>query len=394
MLAIKEVTILSALEELARLARTRPEQLKEKKANGAKLVGFTGRAVPEELILASGAVPYLICRGGEPEAVDATNPYILRFMSPYYRAQIGYHLQGTDAVMPMLDLIALQVSDCQEARVADVIEYLNLPAIRLGVPPDWEKAIAPGYYKKRLTILKEKLESLTGNAITDEKLRESIDYVNNIRVLLGKIDRLRKEKAPRLSGCDFIRLNHYSYHADPEVLPDKLEEVYRELQDAGSPFPAKAPRILLVGHVVAIGDYVIPRLIEEHGGAIVAEMLDEGVRHYANSVAAAGDPLDNLVRTYYQERTPPSQFQPSWIKRAAAIKQMVKDNDIDGVVLYEMSFEEIHNMEVPIIAKAMEEINIPFLRLESSYEYSREALGPIVTRIESFIESTKQRRSR
>ena len=46
------------------------------------------------------------------------------------------------------------------------------------------------------------------------------------------------------------------------------------------------------------------------------------------------------------------------------------------------------------IAKAVEEMKIPFLRLESSYEYSREALGPVVTRIESFIESTKQRRSR
>ena len=63
-------------------------------------------------------------------------------------------------------------------------------------------------------------------------------------------------------------------------------------------------------------------------------------------------------------------YQPSWQKRADIIKQLVKDSDIDGVVLYEMSFEEIHNMEVPIIAKAMEEITTPFLRVESSYEYS------------------------
>jgi len=384
---------LKALEELAKIARTRPEQLNGLKSKGTRLVGFTGRSVPEELILASGAVPHLICRGGEPEAVDATIPYLLRFMSPYYRAQIGYQLQGTDAVIPMLDLIVLQISDCQEARVADIFEYLQLPAMRLGIPPDWGRKIAAGYYRKSLEILKEKLKTLTGNEITEEKLRKSIDYVNNVRALLGKIDLLRKEKSPRLSGYDFIRLNHYSYNTDSEVLPAKIEELYRELQNTDGPFSPEAPRILLVGHVVAIGDYVIPRLIEDNGGVIVAELLDEGMRHFSCKVPVEGDPLDNIAKTYYLERIPPSQYQPSWIKRVDAIKKMVRDYSIDGVVLYEMSFEEIHNMEVPIIAKAMEEIGTPFLRLESSYEYSRESLGPIITRIESFIESTKRRRS-
>ena len=385
---------MSVLEELAKTARTRPEQLKELKARGAKLVGHTGRFVPEEMILASGAIPYLLCRGGEPEAVDATIPYLLRFMSPYYRAQIGYHLQGIDPVMPMLDLIVLQATDCQESRVADIFDYLKLPALRLGVPTDWERKIALGYYRKRLELLKEKLEETTGQKITDAKLSQAAASVNRIRQLLGQIDRLRKDMAPRLGGYDFIRLNHNSFHTDPKELEAKLQALYRQLQEAKSPFPAKAPRILLVGHVVAIGDYVVPRLIEENGGVIVAELLDEGIRHYSSNVATGGDMMGNIAEAYYLQRTPPSQFQPSWIKRAETVRRMVKDYDIDGVILYEMSFEEIHNMEVPIIAKAMEEIKTPFLRLESSYEYSREALGPIATRIESFIESTKQRRSR
>lgn len=34
--------------------------------------GYTGRFIPEELICAAGAEPYLICRGGEPEPPDAS----------------------------------------------------------------------------------------------------------------------------------------------------------------------------------------------------------------------------------------------------------------------------------------------------------------------------------
>ena len=45
------------LEELAQIVRTRPEQLKKQKDKGAKIIGYVGRFVPEELISASGAQP-------------------------------------------------------------------------------------------------------------------------------------------------------------------------------------------------------------------------------------------------------------------------------------------------------------------------------------------------
>ncbi len=55
---------MEVMEGLAEIARTRPEKLKKQKEKGVKLVGYVGRFVPEELIHASGAAPYLICRGG------------------------------------------------------------------------------------------------------------------------------------------------------------------------------------------------------------------------------------------------------------------------------------------------------------------------------------------
>jgi len=34
-------------------------------------------------------------------------------------------------------------------------------------------------------------------------------------------------------------------------------------------------------------------------------------------------------------------------------------------------------------------MEIPFMKMESSYEYSRESMGPLETRLESFIQSIK-----
>jgi benzoyl-CoA reductase/2-hydroxyglutaryl-CoA dehydratase subunit BcrC/BadD/HgdB len=381
---------LNILEELAQITRTRPEMLQERKEKGMKIVGYIGRFVPEELIHASGALPYLLCRGGQPEPPDAVVPYMLRFMSPYSRSQIGYHLLGIDPVIPMLDLIVAQCSTCHESRLADLFEYFKLPTVRLGVPPDWEKSLSRVYYQKRLTWLREKLEFLTGNIITDEKLKGSIESMNKIRDLLRKINLLRRAHPPALGGYDFIRLNHYSFYCDLEKLVPKLDELYEQLQKEKSNFPRGAPRILLAGHVVSVGDYVVPKLIEDSGGVIVGEFLDEGIRQYPWDVKIDGDLMANVVDTYYLERTPPSIFQPAWEERVQYLKKLISDCNIDGVIWYELSFEEIYNMEGYIISKAMEEMNIPLLKLESSYEYAREAMGPLTTRVESFIESIKQ----
>jgi benzoyl-CoA reductase/2-hydroxyglutaryl-CoA dehydratase subunit BcrC/BadD/HgdB len=387
------VNALKELEELAQIARTRPEKLKEGKGRGEKLIGYIGRFVPEELIQAAGALPYLMCRGGEPEPPDAVIPYLLRFMSPYDRAQIGYHILGMDPVVPMLDLVVMQNSDCHESRLADVFEYLKVPTVRLGVPPDWQKSLSRDYYQKRLLRLREQLETLTGSKISDDQLKKAIASLNQVRELLARIKLLRKEQPPPIGGYDFIRLNHYSFYCEPEVLAAKLEALYQRLQNGKSLFSPKAPRILLAGHVVSVGDYVVPKLIEDSGAVIAAEFLDEGMRHCAWKVKTEGDLMENLGETYYLERTPPSVFQPAWEERVEAIKGLIRDFKIDGVIWYQLTFEEVYDMECSIVAQAMEAMKIPFLKLESSYEYAREAMGPLTTRVESFIESVRQRRA-
>lgn len=385
---------MNVLEELAQTARTRPEELKEQKKNGARIVGYVGRFVPEELIYASGALPYLLCRGGQPEPPDAVIPYMLRFMSPYSRSQIGYHLLGIDPVVPMLDLTVVQCSDCHESRLADMFEYFELPTMRLGIPPDWGKSLSRDYYYQGLAQLKQRLEELTGNKISDQKLKESTSSINQVRDILNKINLLRKNHPPPIGGTDFIQLNHYSFYINPQKLLPKLEDLYQKLQkNASRPFPQEAPRILLAGHIVGVGDYVVPRLIEESGGVIAAQLLDEGTRHWEWQVKTDGDLMANLGETYYLKRTPPSIFQPAWEERGQALKRLIEDFNIDGVIWYELSFEEIYDMECSIISKVLNEINIPFLKLESSYEYSREAMAPLMTRVESFVETVKQMRS-
>ena len=47
-------------------------------------------------------------------------------------------------------------------------------------------------------------------------------------------------------------------------------------------------------------------------------------------------------------------------------------------------------MEYTCYAKWLKDSNLPIMKLETSYEYSREATAPLATRIESFVESLKE----
>lgn len=377
--------------ELGEMARTRPLRLKEQKVKGKKVIEYTGTYVPDEMIHAAGAEPYFMGRGGEPEPPDAVLPYLLRFMNPQARSLAGFHILGLDPVTPIADLIVAQQTDCHIGRISELMEYLKLPVYKVGVPSDWEREVAQEYYYASLGRLKAKLEAMTGNEITEEKLKTAAEQTNKINRLLRKISELRKADSPPIGGHDFIRLNHYSMLVEPRPVIEKLEALYNELVTAKGKFPPNAPRIMLAGRIVAVGDYVPVSFIEEAGGLIAIEMLDEGIRPYFWDTPINGNTLQSIGKTLYLKKTPPSVFQPAWKTRFERMKELIKEYRIDGVVWYQLSFDEIYDLECSVLIKWLKEMGIPLLKLETSYEYSREATGPLMTRIESFVETLKER---
>lgn len=377
------------MKEFGDLSRQRPFRLKEARKEGKKVVEWIGNFVPQELILAAGAEPYWMCRGGEPEPPDAVLEYMLRFMNPLARSVAGYHLMGLDPVTPIADMIAVNQTDCHIGRISELMEYLNLPIYKIGVPPDWKKDFAAEYYYKALLRFRKRLEDLTGNTIEDLALKKGIEQSNEINSVLRKIDDLRKKDAPPVGGYDFIHLNHHSFFVEPEASLEKLTAFHERASSANGRFDKNAPRILLAGHAVAVGDYVVLKLIEDSGSLIVADMLDEGIRWYKWDIPTDGDLLRNIWKAKYLDKPPMNIFQPAWKDRFAYMKTLIEEYRVDGVIWYQLAFDEIYDMECTCLAKWLGEMKMPFLKLESSYEYSREAMGPLTTRIESFVESVK-----
>lgn len=378
-------------QEIEKLAADRTTKLKEAKSEGRKVIQYTSNFIPVEYIRAAGAEPYLMCRGGEPEPTEVILDDMLRFMNPLARSMAGFYKMGMDAVTPISDLIITHQNECHTGRITELLEAWGLPIAKVGVPVDWDRDFAFEYYYEGLKEMVAKIESVTGTKVDDAKVREYMAERNAINAGLRKIDELRKRDDPPIGEYEFIRLNHYVFMVEPKVMIQKLDELYDELKDAPGKFGADAPRLLLFGHAVAIGDYTVPRVFERSGAVFVTEFLDEGIWPFKWDLDVnAPDPLREFADCMYHRKPPVNIFQPSWKTRFEFTKQLMADYRVDGVVSYQLVFDEIYNMEFACLAKWLDEMKVPLVKIESSYEYSREAMAPLTTRIESFIDSVKE----
>lgn len=378
------------MAELDKLAKARVGQLLQAKKEGTPIIEYTGNFVPEEMVRAAGANTYLVCRGGEPEPPEAVLDYMLRFMNPLARSMAGFLEMNLDPVTPNSELLIAQQTDAHVSRISELLEFKGVNLCKVGVPTDWEKDIAFEYYVGSLKKMLVMVEEITGKPVDMEQARKNFEMSNQMNELFRKLNELRKKDNPPIGLEEIIRLHHASFAVEPEIMIEKLEAIYNELKDAPGKFDAKAPRILFVGHALAIGDYTVPRVLEESGGNVVVEMLDEGIRVIEKDVELDGDLLRNFARNRYLDKTPVNIFQPSWEKRFQYIKELIEEYRVDGVLWYQLAFDEIYDMEYTCLAKWMSEINMPMLKLESGYQYSREAMAPLTTRIESFVASLKE----
>ncbi len=379
---------MTAMDRLSSHLRTRLLDLRKAKEQGRKIVGYTpGGYLPEELVLASGAIPICLIRGGDHTPVELSGAYICRWIDTFSRAQIGYGVSGDDPYYGIIDLLAIPVTDNHIRAISDILDCnTDIEVFPFGVP-HMKEASTLKYYLQGITRLKARLEELTGVEITESKLREAISLCNRERELLREISLMRKSVPSPIAGRDFIALNHGSLLADKEVMVSILESLCRELKEQAAP-PAEGVRILLTGSTLAMGDYRVPDMVEEAGGSIIIEEFAEGIRPYWESVRPDGSLLEALADGYFTRRVPPGWFRPGEERRDFLIT-LAKDFNVAGVIWYQLMYRESYKTESYYFPNQLKnEAGLSMLILESDYDQAE--TEQLRTRIESFIQTIRR----
>jgi len=377
------------LESLAVHLKERPEQIKKAREKGQKVIGyFPGNYVPEELIYAAGAIPVCLVHGGNPASAEAGSEIMPRVMCPFARAQIGERLLGSTPFYNLIDMCVVPVTCQHLKKVGEIWEYMGNPELfKLGFPHQHNNDFEQEYFLERLKALKEKLQSFTGNLITDEKLGPAIDLYNRIRDSLRRIGSIHSSSPSLVDALDFIKMHHASYYADPDFMLEWLESFHRSLEEKKAAPPTGAPSLLLTGPILAYGDYAVLEIVKASGGEIVAEEIFEGMRSFPVEIKKEGDLMRSLATGYLTNRIPSALLRDSAKKRLDYVLKLIKDHNISGVIWYELLGCETYDAESFYFTKKLEEVGIPVLILESDYGTAN--TGQLKTRIEAFIEIVK-----
>ena len=371
----------------------RPAQLRDAKKKGIKVIGyFPGNYVPEELIVAAGAIPVCLIDGGDNRSLEASLSAMPDIFCPFARNLVGNMLLKANPYYELINMLIAPITCQHLKKVAEIYEYYgDIEIFKLGVPHQNGNGPELEYFIKRLIALRERLRAVTENEITDEKIGSAIELYNRMREYLREISMMRLSSCPPLDSLDFIKLNHASFIADPAFVVDMLESVRTDLGRISANIDnteTDGVRLMLIGPNISNIDYDLLEIIREAGGHIVIEEIYEGIRQYRRNIKDSGDPLKSLAEYYLLEKDPqPAFMRYSSKKRLDFALEQIDAFNVSAVIWYELFCCETYDAEGYFFSKRMEERKIPMLVLESDLGVAVDSR--VRTRVEAFMEMVK-----
>ena len=368
----------------------RIKELLDEKAAGRKIIGSYCVFVPEEIVLAANATLVGLCSGAD-FATEDVEKLLPRNTCALIKSSFGFKLGKVCPYLESADIIVGE-NTCDGKKKAyetfdtlvDNLYVMDLPQVK----SENGKALLRAEYGR----FKAVVEKLTDVAVTAESLKQAIGTVNAKRAAIHRLSLLRKADPAPISGLDALLANQVFFYDNPARFTESVNKICDELEqrveEQKGVFPAGTPRVLVAGCPQAVPNWKLPLIVETAGGVIVGEESCVGERGTRNLTDDSGETvaemMDAIVDRYFQVDC--AIFTPN-PDRLNHIQEMVAAYNADGVIHYGLQFCQPYLMEAIPVEKALEEKNIPCLRIET--DYSMEDIGQLKTRVEAFVEQLR-----
>jgi benzoyl-CoA reductase/2-hydroxyglutaryl-CoA dehydratase subunit BcrC/BadD/HgdB len=364
----------------------RVQEIVDAKKTGAKMIGTFCIYVPDEIILAAGAIPVALC-GGTAFSIPYAERLFPRDICPLVKSTLGLAFSKTCPFAPIKDMAVGETTCDAKKKTWDILAgKVNFHVLEL---PQKKNDATRDLWRREVGAFKERVEGLTGRRIEAAARGEAIRVVNRKRRLLADLAEVRRAARPPLSGTDALVVSQVALVDEPVRFSKALEALLGELRErvrAGvSPFPQGAPRVLVAGCPSVMGNYKIHHAIETSGGAVVADESCTGSRYFEHLVDEADGSVERQVGAIADRylQIDCSCFTPN-DERIARVVEMAGECRADAVVQYTLQYCHTYNIEAVRVAGALKKAGIPSLQVET--DYAEEDTGQLATRIEALLE--------
>lgn len=360
------------------------EFVKEWKKGGKKVVGYSCTFIPEEILHAAGLLPYRL-RGIGTTSVSIGDSYFgpvncslpkcmlqLAGQGSYSFLDGAIISNGCDS-MRRLEECWRKASEDYPGTLPGYYEFFSVP----------HKAVdySIEFYENELKNMISTLEMHFKVKITEKALKKSIKIYNEGRELLRRIDALRFRKDVPLTGADAMAILIAGHAMPRETFNGMLKNLIKDMEKA-SPVSDGNKRLMLIGSANDDLDFV--SLVEGGGAVVVADTVCFGSRTYASLVDEKADPAHALASHYLNNSICPRMLG-YYKDRRSYIIDIAKKAAVDGVILQNVRFCDLHGSENGILERDLEAAGIPCMRLEREYGPLVES-GRIRMRLDAFME--------
>jgi len=368
----------------------RIRELMDEKARGRKVIGSFCVFVPEEIVRAADATLVGLCTGAD-FATEEVERLLPRNTCSLIKSAFGFKLGKVCPYLESADMIVGENTCDGKKKSYEILNDL-VPNLYVMDIPQMKSAEGRALLKAEYLRFREAVEKLTGITIDAARLRKGIEIVNNKRKAIHRLASLRKADPAPISGLDALLANQVFFYDDPTRFTDSVnticDELEQRIEKGQGVFPKGTPRILLSGCPMAVPNWKLPWIVETSGAVIVGEESCVGERGTRNLTDDSGNTAEALMEAIVERyfKVDCAIFTPN-PDRLEHIVEMAKQYKADGVIHYGLQFCQPYLMESMPVEKALEEKNIPTLRIDS--DYSMEDVGQLKTRVEAFIELIK-----
>ena len=376
------MSISELLIEFREIAGNPKRQLNHYKAEGKKAIGVLPYYAPEELVYAAGMVPFGIW-GTNDKTISLAKKYCATFYCSIAQLSLEMLLDGT---MDKLDgVITPTLCDTLRPMSQNIRVAMKgkMPVIFLAHPQNRFGSSGQSFTMHQYSLVKEQLEQISGQKITDYALTNAIVVYNKSREERRRFVKLASSHADLISTVDRSAVLKSAWFMLKDDYTKKLNTLNTFLESVPV-HKWDGAKILTSGIICDNPDLL--KILDENKIAIVADDVAHESRAFSTDVPDDPNPMMALARQFEATDYDVLLYDPESSKnrRADHVVRMIKRSGADGLILFMQQFCDPEEMEYPYLKKALDTAGIPHIRL--GLDQQMRDFGQARTAIQAFAD--------
>ncbi len=349
----------------------------------SKVVGCYPVYTPVEIVHAAGMLPVGIVGGGNRLEIAHADSRFQSFVCSIVKSTLELGLTGK---LKSVDGMVFH-SICDPARNLASVYKRNFPNMAIEYihfPQNMASQSTEDYLLAEYQRLKSGYETLSGTAVTDEKLRHSIGVYNEQRRLMRELYRIRTETPQNLSTVESYVLTRIGTLIPPEEHIAILKDAIADIRKRNEKIKDRI-RVVLEGSFCEQPPLELIEGLEAAGCYILDDDFLLGWRFFSEDIPLEGDPMRNLARAYIHQSVYSGVKHDTREPKSKHLIDKVKETKASAVLILVAKFCEPALFDYALYRRALEKEGIPHLYLE--FEEKMWIFDKARTEVETFVES-------